>query len=200
MVYTAPGETIVAEDGQLLTHHHAVLDKPVEHKFIKEVIRHNKVEIFRHLLATRVPLHLSDIYLACQHGHLDMTKIIMNTGVVEVDKATKYGWTPLEIAALNGRTELVKLLVQNFGANPNFSSGQHCPLEYAIEGGHLDTVKEMVSMGARQKERTKKDIFGNAEYKVEYLRSASRLVVQEGELINPGTEYEEIENFLYTEV
>ena len=77
-----------------------------------------------------------------------------------------------------------------YGADPNYSSGQYSPLEYAIEGGHLDTVKQMASMGAEQKDRTKKDIFGKSEYKVEYLRSASRLVVQEGELINAGSEYQ----------
>ena len=60
-------------------------------------------------------MHVSDlIYLACQFGHLPLVRVIMDTGRVEVDNLTKYGWTPLEIAAVNGRTEVVRLLVKTY--------------------------------------------------------------------------------------
>ena len=59
LVYTAPGEKIVVENGQLVSHQQAVLDKSREHQFIKQVIKQNKVAIFCHLLVNRVPL--SDI-------------------------------------------------------------------------------------------------------------------------------------------
>ena len=63
MVYTAPGETIVVENGQLVFNQQSVLDKSREHQFIKKVIKQNKVAIFCHLLANRVPLSdISDIF------------------------------------------------------------------------------------------------------------------------------------------
>merc|ERR1712083_905403 len=75
------------------------------------------------------------------------------------DEKTKYGWTPLEIAALNGRSDIVKELIEIYGADPNHASGRYSPLEYAIECGHLETVQQMVTLGAKEKERMKKDIF-----------------------------------------
>ena len=89
VVYTAPAEVIVVENGQLVSHQQAVLNKSREHHFIKQVIKQNKVAIFRHLLANRVPLHLSDIYLACQHGYKELVQIIMDTGKIGVDTTTK---------------------------------------------------------------------------------------------------------------
>ena len=64
-----------------------------------------------------------------------------NKGDMEVDKVTKYGFTAMEIAALNGRSKIVRILA-NHGANPNFCSPSGVPpFENALEGGHLDTGK-----------------------------------------------------------
>ena len=196
VVYISDSGRIVAKDGKLIQYQEEVLDKSAEHQFIKEVIRSNKLQIFNQLLAAKIPLHMSDVYLACQHGHLEMMRVILGSGKINVDEKTKYGWTPLEIAALNGRSDIVKELIEIYGADPNHASGRYSPLEYAIEGGHLDTVQQMVTLGAKEKERMKKDIFGKPEYKVDYLRSAARLVVNEGECINLGDEFESIERYL----
>ena len=54
------------------------------------------------------------LYVACLHGHTEIVQDILdnqkNRGDMEVDKVTKYGFTAMEIAALNGRTEIVRLL------------------------------------------------------------------------------------------
>ena len=57
---------------------------------------------------------------------------------------TKYGWTGVEIAAINGHYNIVKLLVQGHGANVNWVNPHnlYTPLENAIEGGHLHTVRQ----------------------------------------------------------
>ena len=56
---------------------------------------------------------------------------------------TKYGWTPLEIASINGHFKIVKLLVEYYGGkiNQENSNSHTTPLENAIEGGHMDTVR-----------------------------------------------------------
>ena len=102
---------------------------------------------------------------------------------------TKYGWTAVEIAAINGHYPIVRSLVTSYGGNINQSNPYNhtTPLENAIEGGHLDTVKDMVNMGAR---------YGTTVNNVDNLESAAKLVISQGELINPGQEYDEIKDFL----
>ena len=62
---------------------------------------------------------------------------------VKPDFITKYGFSAVEIAALNGYYNIVKTLVQKYGADINFQNPYNHmrPLENAIEGGHLDTVR-----------------------------------------------------------
>ena len=120
---------------------------------------------------------------------------------VDPNRVTKYGWTLLEIAAINGRSEVVRLLV-NHGADINLMNvnNHFTPLENAIEGGHLDTVRVMMEeleVPAR---------FRGAE--VADLKSAAAVVISQGgkqpisglvqanhvsgELINPGDDHKEI--------
>ena len=63
-----------------------------------------------------------------------------NKGDMEVDKVTKYGFTAMEIAALNGRTKIVEILADH-KADPNFASCGIPPYENALEGGHKETGK-----------------------------------------------------------
>ena len=52
------------------------------HKFVKEVVCSNKIEVFKHLMKNKFKLHYPDlVFLACQHGHLEMTRILMNSKV-----------------------------------------------------------------------------------------------------------------------
>ena len=92
---------------------------------------------------------------------------------VDPNRVTKYGWTLLEIAAINGRSEVVRLLV-NHGADINLMNvnNHFTPLENAIEGGHLDTVRVMMEdleVPAR---------FRGAE--VADLKSAAAVVISQG--------------------
>ena len=94
---------------------------------------------------------------------------------VDPNRVTKYGWTVLEIAAINGRTEVVRLLVSH-GADINLMNinNHFTPLENAIEGGHLDTVRMMMEeleVPAR---------FRGAE--VGELKSAAAVVISQGKL------------------
>ena len=107
------------------------------------------------------------------------------------NRVTKYGWTAVEIAAINGHHPIVRSLVTTYGGNINQSNPYNhtTPLENAIEGGHLDTVKDMVGMGAR---------YGTAVSNVDNLENAAKLVISQGELLpeNAGQDYDDIKNFL----
>ena len=65
---------------------------------------------------------------------------------IDPNRVTKYGWTALEISAINGRTEIVRMLVTDHGADVNLKNinNHFTPLENAIEGGHLETVMVMM--------------------------------------------------------
>ena len=54
-----------------------------DHGFVKQVVSSNKTQVFKHLIKNGFNLRLQDlIYLACQHGCLEMTKIIMDSNKV----------------------------------------------------------------------------------------------------------------------
>ena len=62
---------------------------------------------------------------------------------VSPNRVTKYGWTALEIAAINGFDDIISLLVTQYGGDVNQENPNNhaTPLENAIEGGHLKTVR-----------------------------------------------------------
>ena len=81
-VYHDYGQAWVAEQGAIRSSSYYLTAKET-HSFVKEVVTHNKVRVFEHLLHHGFNLHLGDlIYLACQHGCLEMTNLIMDAGKV----------------------------------------------------------------------------------------------------------------------
>ena len=91
---------------------------------------------------------------------------------------TKYGWTALEISAINGRTEIVRMLVMDHGADVNLRNRNNhfTPLENAIEGGHLDTVVVMMEELAAQ--------FQLRETEVSELETAAAVVISQGSCLS----------------
>ena len=144
IVYTdTSGADFEAQYGEISSNNRVLTTKEV-HNFVKAVVANNKYEVYSHLVDTGVRLCHDDLlYLACQAGAGDMAQLIMENKVEPVDYVTKYGWTGVEIAAINGHYDIVKLLVQGHGANVNWVNphSHYTPLENAIEGGHLHTVR-----------------------------------------------------------
>ena len=88
--------------------------------------------------------------------------------------------TPLAVAALNGHTEIVKILLKNHANKSRVSSWT--PLEMAITGRHKETADLLISKGSEPKTDLPRDS--------EYYRRNADYRKREGLLINYADEFE----------
>lgn len=61
------------------------------------------------------------------------------------------GWTPLHLAACQGRIKFIKMLVTEFGANPNVRcspEGRCTPLHQAVIGKNVTAMKLLLNLGS----------------------------------------------------
>merc|ERR1719264_2191070 len=119
------------------------LAKKIEHELVKDVIKYGKEEVFRKMMDSNMKLKLHDlIYLACLYDRKGIVEDIIQhqqrRGNFDANKDTKYGFKPIEIAALNGRDQIFHLLREN-GALIDKET-----LKNAVVGGHIETVKLIV--------------------------------------------------------
>ncbi|XP_046584478.1 ankyrin repeat and KH domain-containing protein mask-like isoform X3 [Haliotis rubra] len=113
--------------------------------------------------ATPSPAARRDLYSACGAGDLETVKLILAAGHVDINTRGKYSRTPVMEAALRGHSDVVEFLVGR-GADVSLvsSSGDNV-LHWACYGGHLETVKLIVSrnlvdINARGKYGTAADV------------------------------------------
>merc|ERR1719500_2618796 len=107
---------------------------------------------------------------------------LQRRGEFDANKFTKkYGFKPIEIAALNGRNEIFRLLLKN-GARINYET-----LKNAVMGGHLETVRMVVDKW-HGSPNTEEDLQG--------LEMRQRQHINVDELRNRGDEGEKIVEFL----
>jgi len=52
-------------------------------------------------------------YSACGHGYIEIVKLLLNDKRADINKAGKYSPTPFLIACLNGKTEVVKYMLES---------------------------------------------------------------------------------------
>ncbi|QYS96326.1 ANK_REP_REGION domain-containing protein [Trichoderma simmonsii] len=68
----------------------------------------------------------------------------------DLDLADKYNMTPLAYAAMNGRIDVAKLLIQTGQVDPKGSgdSGERSPLWLAVYQGHFRVIVQLIDKGA----------------------------------------------------
>ena len=150
VVATVDGSNYLTVGAEMKAPDQTYLTDKEKRNFVNSVVSYNKIAVFKHLRQNGFILNCKDLlYRSCQYGLSEMTRVILETQVVnplhraDVNAETKHGWTAMEIAALNGRYEILKMMVQQFCGNINQENTKYQtnPLEYAIEGGHLQTFR-----------------------------------------------------------
>lgn len=84
---------------------------------------------------------------ACAKGEFEIAKLRLQERPEDINVADYAGNTPLQIAALNGYDDIVRLLV-DAGCNLDcVNNDKDTPLLDAVENGHLDVVKILLDAG-----------------------------------------------------
>ncbi|XP_046563438.1 E3 ubiquitin-protein ligase mib1-like isoform X3 [Haliotis rubra] len=86
------------------------------------------------------------LHSACYGGDLETVKLIVSLNVVDINSRGEYSTTPVMVAAYNGHSDVVELLVCR-RANVSLVDGfGNNILHWACDGGDLETMKLIVSM------------------------------------------------------
>lgn len=88
--------------------------------------------------------HLAE---ACEHGNLDAVKEWRETDPDQLELAEFAGNKPLQIAALNGNSEIVSYLIEQGCQIDCANVDKDTPLIDAAENGHLEVVKLLLAAG-----------------------------------------------------
>jgi len=90
---------------------------------------------------------LSTLFFASCTGQTEVVRVLLQTGGIDINQATKFGSTPLFIASQEGHTEVVKLLLQAEGIDVNQATNTGAtPLYIASQEGHTEVVKLLNAM------------------------------------------------------
>ena len=90
------------------------------------------------------------IDVAICHGHLDIVKIIIESGVDVNDFISNPSYlTAVATACIIGETDIVKYLVSQGADIEIFDRYERTPLYYASKYGHIDLISFLLSKGAQ---------------------------------------------------
>jgi ankyrin repeat protein len=89
------------------------------------------------------------LFDAIKDGNLENAKAAIAAGL-EVNAKSMYGFAPLHIAAANGCTDIVRLLIAH-GADVNAmeETAEWTPLYCAVWSGHTDAARLLIENGAK---------------------------------------------------
>ncbi|XP_078601053.1 ankyrin repeat domain-containing protein 16-like [Branchiostoma floridae x Branchiostoma japonicum] len=82
-------------------------------------------------------------------GDVDTARLLLCKGASLVKRSDRSAFAPLHAAAINGRTEVVDLLVQHGATLDVRDRCQNTPLMRACDHNHVDTVRRLLELGAR---------------------------------------------------
>ena len=116
---------------------------------ISEKVLPSQVHELTIAVASENSYHRTPLYLAAEHGHLGMVKLLLDKGS-DVNAQDNHWGTALQAASLGGYEQIVKLLI-NKGADVNAQGGggwSRNALQRASEVGHDQIVRLLLDHGA----------------------------------------------------
>lgn len=88
------------------------------------------------------------VHVAADLGYLEVLSVLSTFGA-DINARDIRNATCLKVAALNGRFHMVEHLVQEYGANIDAQDSMGAtPLHVAVAHGHVETIQELLSLGA----------------------------------------------------
>ena len=112
-----------------------------QHHFLKILIEDNRC-LFKATDYGITPLHL-----ACQEGHLECAKLLVEMQPNSIEFKASDGITPIFIAAQNGHSETLKYLIE-YQANVNVVTENGTVLHSAVIGGNQECLELLLDNGA----------------------------------------------------
>ena len=88
-------------------------------------------------VARRSPHGDTALMMACLKGHLAIAKLLVANGA----QISQSGWAPLHYAAFEGRTEVIRYLLEKGAEKDAPAPNGFTALMLAVRGGHIDTAR-----------------------------------------------------------
>lgn len=87
------------------------------------------------------------VHYAAQQGLINSVKMLLERELATANDRTEQGSTPIILAASNGHDAIVRLLLEDHGADPRLSNWYGNALKCAVESGQVKVVRRLVKWG-----------------------------------------------------
>jgi ankyrin repeat protein len=96
------------------------------------------------------------LYASCQKGHINTVRLLLDRGGrAELNVGNKHAWMPVHVAAFNGHTEIVQLLIESGCDIHGASNIGQTPLHLSSKKGHVGVMQLLNDNGAELNSRSK---------------------------------------------
>ncbi|KAK8092213.1 uncharacterized protein PG998_015045 [Apiospora kogelbergensis] len=139
----------------------------------------------RRILRRRVKYFCSPLLTAAEHGHAAIVGLLLKAGASGRTSASYNEETALHLAAMNGYTEVAKVLLKA-GARPNARNADRTtPLHFAVLEGSGAIVQLLLESGAHPNAKTKRGHTPLHLAAIEGSEEVVRLLLESGAQLTP---------------